>query len=488
MKQTVFLLFSCWLTAFSLHARDSIKDRSPDGRFALLLHPNNSPTKIDFSIIEVRSHKTLLDLEPYDSDDARLGRVWVDSVKLLWSPDSKRVALVAQYRRGDGTTLYFLSGSEFIETGLPEWSDVEPRLMPHEHVVKSTNGGLSPVRWLDSNTLVLQEESASYVEKVDKNGQSFGGREAEGFATVTLRFDADNKVSVQSVQVTSTEEKNEILYTSLSGAFRIEVTGSRYSEAGKEPSAELWVVSTKDPAQRAKLPKESADSELEDYFRFSPDEEWLFGSREAGSGSRVGNLYHRVSPSKFERLESFQESAWKNGASLGVLKNDYSAGTVDAQTFFTCWSLDSSRLLIELIGGVSKDYGLIYFNTRTRTFELTDYLRKVNGSDSTMKACAEPSDPLPGENELKARFEKLDRDLNSAYRERIAKTDSGYLSELRDGQRNWVKRRDAGMTVYLETAPAVEKERRRLQFLGDVTAERIEEIRQGEDSSVAYRL
>jgi hypothetical protein len=37
-------------------------------------------------------------------------------------------------------------------------------------------------------------------------------------------------------------------------------------------------------------------------------------------------------------------------------------------------------------------------------------------------------------------------------------------------------------------APAVEKERRRLQFLGDVTAERIEEIRQGEDSSVAYRL
>ncbi len=37
-------------------------------------------------------------------------------------------------------------------------------------------------------------------------------------------------------------------------------------------------------------------------------------------------------------------------------------------------------------------------------------------------------------------------------------------------------------------APAAERERRRLQFLGDVTAERVQELRQGEDSSVTYRL
>src|SRR5260370_2313432 len=298
MNQIVFLVFSCWLTAFSLHAGDSIKNKSPDGRFGLRLRPNNSPTKIDFSIIEISAHKTVLSLEPYNSDDADLGRVWVDSVKLLWSPDSKRIALVAQYRRGNETTVYFLSGSEFIEAPLPEWSHVEPRLMPNEKVAKSTGGGVSPVRWLNSNTLVLQEESDCSIDKVDKNGEIFDGREGKAFATVTLRFDADNNLSVRSVRVRSTEEKSEILYTSLRGAFQIEMTGSRYSEGGKEPSAELWVVSSEDPAQRAKLPKESADSDLDDYFRFSPDEEWLFGSHEAGAGLREGNLNHRVSPSK----------------------------------------------------------------------------------------------------------------------------------------------------------------------------------------------
>jgi uncharacterized protein YecT (DUF1311 family) len=487
MKQIAFVLFSSCLTAFSLHAADSIKDRSPDGKFGFLLHPNNSPTKIDFSIIEIRSHKTLIKLEPYNSDDAEFGRVWNGSVKLLWSPDSKRVAMVAFYRRGNGTSLYFLSGSEFTEAEMPEWNHVEPRLEPNEQVVKSTNGGLSPIRWLDANTLVLQEECASSVNKVDKNGNAFAAREAEAFATVSLRFDAQNKVSVQSVQVTPTEAKNEILYTSLSGAFRVEMTGSKYSEEGKGPSAELWVVSTQDPKQRAMLPRESADSELDDFFRFSPDEEWLFGSHGAGSGVRVGNLYHRVSPSKFERLESFQESAWKNAVSLGVLKDDYSAGTNDAQTFFTGWSLDSSRLLLELIGGVFKDYVLIYFNTRTRKFETTDYLGEVR-THSGVKACAEPSDPLPSEADLQARFNKLDRDLNTVYKERVAKAGEGYLSELRDGEREWLKRRDAGVEVYLAKTPSAERERRLLQFLGDLTAERMQELRQNEDSSSLYRL
>jgi uncharacterized protein YecT (DUF1311 family) len=169
------------------------------------------------------------------------------------------------------------------------------------------------------------------------------------------------------------------------------------------------------------------------------------------------------------------------------LKDDYSAGTNDAQTFFTGWSLDSSRLLLELIGGVFKDYVLIYFNTHTRKFETTDYLGEVR-TYSGVKACAEPSDPLPSEADLKARFNKLDRDLKNVYKERAAKTGEGYLSELRDGEREWLKRRDAGVEVYLAKTPPAERERRRLQFLGDLTVERIQELRQNEDSSSLYRL
>jgi hypothetical protein len=45
---------------------------------------------------------------------------------------------------------------------------------------------------------------------------------------------------------------------------------------------------------------------------------------------------------------------------------------------------------------------------------------------------------------------------------------------VREAQRNWIKHRDEGAKVYVSLFPATEKERRRLQFLGDVTAARIE--------------
>ena len=67
--------------------------------------------------------------------------------------------------------------------------------------------------------------------------------------------------------------------------------------------------------------------------------------------------------------------------------------------------------------------GFVYFNTRSEKFAMTDYLRKLNRAKSEVAACAEPTDALPSEADLKARLE-----------------------------------------------------RRRLQFLADVTAERIEEL------------
>jgi hypothetical protein len=121
------------------------------------------------------------------------------------------------------------------------------------------------------------------------------------------------------------EEKPEVLCTSPSGAFRIEQTGVAFSGGEGESTGDVWVISTKDPTQRAKLPKQSSDSPLDDEFHFSPNDEWIFGLRHGGSCLRDGDLFHRLVPDKIEMFESFNESAWKNAVKLGAFKRDFSA-------------------------------------------------------------------------------------------------------------------------------------------------------------------
>jgi len=90
----------------------------------------------------------------------------------------------------------------------------------------------------------------------------------------------------------------------------------------------MGVVSTKDPTQRARLPKQSDDSPDDDEFHCSPNEEWIFGLRHVGSGLRYGYLYHCLTPLRIEmsdKDESFNELVWKNCVELGALKEDYSA-------------------------------------------------------------------------------------------------------------------------------------------------------------------
>ncbi|HSP45068.1 MAG TPA: lysozyme inhibitor LprI family protein [Chthoniobacterales bacterium] len=274
-----------------------------------------------------------------------------------------------------------------------------------------------------------------------------------------------------------TGEKIEILATSPSGAFRIE---SKFPEgSAADASAEVWLVSTKDLAQRAKLPGGSAESPPDDEFHFSPNEEWLFGLQHIGSGLRYGHLYHILSPVRIEvvREDSFNALAWKDVVKLGALKKDYDAMGFYAMTAFMNWSVDSSRVLIRLCGGEEKRNmlcGFIYFNTRTNKFEVTDYSRKLNKSKPEPLACAEPTDPLPPEAELKQRLDTLDLELNKKYAEVLAKTDKDRVSILRQAQRNWLKQRDAGDKVYVDSFPPSEKARRHLQYLGGVTAARID--------------
>jgi uncharacterized protein YecT (DUF1311 family) len=274
------------------------------------------------------------------------------------------------------------------------------------------------------------------------------------------------------------QEKDEVLGTSPSGAFEIE---SKFPDSSApDATADIWVVSTKDPTQRAKLPKESADSPPDDEFHFSPNEEWLFGLRHVGSGLRYGNIYHLMNPLRLEVVSepgSFNDLVWQKAVKLGALKKDYGAMGFYAMTAFGNWSLDSSRLLVRLCGGEEKRNmlcGFLYFNTRTNQFEVTDYSRKLNKAKPEPLACAEPIDPLPTDAELKQRFDSLDGKLNKKYAEVLAQTDKDRVSLLRQAQRKWLKERDAGEKVYLESFPPAETSRRRLQYLGDVTAARID--------------
>src|SRR4051812_23814447 len=275
-----------------------------------------------------------------------------------------------------------------------------------------------------------------------------------------------------------TEDPAEVLSTSPSGAFRIESTFPNQSAA--DATADIWVISTKDPDQRAKLPKQSTDSPTDDEFHFSPNEEWLFGTRHVGSGLRYGNIYHLLRPLRIEAVGepgSFNDLVWATSVRLGALRTNYGALGFYAMTAFTNWSLDSSRLLIRLCGGEEKRNmlcGFLYFNTRTSKFEVTDYSRRLGKVKADLLACAEPVDPLPGEAELKKRFDALDQELNKRYAEVLAKTDKERVDVVRAAQREWLKQRDAGEKFYLASFPAEEKSRRRLQFLGDVTAARID--------------
>ena len=78
------------------------------------------------------------------------------------------------------------------------------------------------------------------------------------------------------------------------------------------------------------------------------------------------------------------------------------------------------------------------------------------------------------EADLKTRLDTLDQQLNKKYADVIAQSEKDRVSLVREAQRKWIKYRDEGARLYVSLFPEAEKERRRLQFLGDVTATRIE--------------
>ena len=264
-------------------------------------------------------------------------------------------------------------------------------------------------------------------------------------------------------------------FLSGSGAWFIEANGFDAS-----------LVSTNDPAQKIKIPAPGEEDSLnpDDEFYLSPNDEWIYAGRHGGSCLRSGDLYHRTAANTIERLTDFDQDVWSQGTKLHSMKTDWLADGSCAMTFFVAWSSDSARLLVGLLGGPDRhksSFGYVYYNTRTKHFETSDYLRKLNAAKGSIVPCAEPLGSLPNRDELKARVEALDLKLNQAFAARL-KNYSETAEQNRRSQRDWIKARDNGLKLYLASKPKAEAETRRLQFLADVTAARIDSLNQPEES------
>ncbi len=285
--------------------------------------------------------------------------------------------------------------------------------------------------------------------------------------------DAKASPAATSSPATEDENKPQVLKTSPSGAFRVVENGE-----------DFWIVTAADEKQRTKM--HSAEMVIPEEFRFSPDEKWLYVELHHGSCMSGADLYRKTESKAAEPDDvgpfqpikpSLEDGAWAEALKQRLFTENFADEGACAMVRFGGWSNDSGRLLLIIRGGEARRETVgryVYYNTRIGGFELTPYLRKVNAASAQsheieVLACAEPVDPLPDEATLKQRYAAVDKKLNENYQKMLAKAEKESVAEIRQSQRQWLKARDAGLRIYLAAFPSAEKERRRLQFLIDVS-------------------
>jgi hypothetical protein len=171
----------------SADEKEVVKDKSPDGKFALRI------TKEDqgwgAAIINLKDKEDVVGLEIYQKSYTEKGH-------LVWSKDSQRVAYFEPDRRGGSTTVYFRKGSEFEEVSLPygdfpACEDNPAEKNSGDKYVKDVEATSRPVKWLRSGELVL----SVHCERLMESGATRGSGQ-----TITIAFDSDHKASVKSAK------------------------------------------------------------------------------------------------------------------------------------------------------------------------------------------------------------------------------------------------------------------------------------------------
>jgi hypothetical protein len=168
----------------STRAGDTIKDKSPDGEFALEITKEDEGWAA--AIINVKTKQNVVGLDIYQN--------FTEDAHLVWSKDSQRVAFFEPDRRGGSTTVYFRKGSSFDEVSLaeldfPDCEDKASEQDSNDKFLKGIESTTKPVKWLSSGELVLEQHFESEMESgaTHKCGQ-----------TITMGFDSTHKPSIKS--------------------------------------------------------------------------------------------------------------------------------------------------------------------------------------------------------------------------------------------------------------------------------------------------
>ena len=412
------------ISSLQAEEKEIIKDKSPDKKFALRM--THGEEGWDTSIVELPSKKKIIDLEVVATSGDHERRAWVASVdtfqiedyakdaRLVWSNDSQRVAYFNEDRDEHTMSVYFRNGDTFEEVALPEIPRCDEIKGEDPKNLGTVWYKTTPEAWLDSGSLLVTFSGEWRRLDGETGAKAMIGCER----TITLAFDAQHKASIKKA-----EESPELMgqkIESPNGTFFVDEleVPAKDDEGHPDTDLEVWIVSAKDPARREPLPgfHEKGFTHLNS-VSISPDENWMLVARHYGSHMNATYLFHRKDELKFEEVfpdASFDNEAWKFFCEIENVPKTKIDATDDfpEQAGILEWSDDSTRLLIDLHGGLTgkdtyyrlADYKkpgvsgwVAYYNTKTKKFELTDRLRKNNkGARKRWSRSADENAPEDG--------------------------------------------------------------------------------------------
>lgn len=198
-----------------------------------------------------------------------------------------------------------------------------------------------------------------------------------------------------------------------SGTFRIELREELDANQRATGEYKAFVVPEKaDAGEEAALPKSIRSGDASSLTcHISPDERSIYAEWGAG-GERRCSVFARAEGFRFLSAvtgpvhgeDIFDQAMWDFCRKTASVEP-----TSRRKCAFVAWAPDSSRVLIALdvdIKGLMRDWK-VYWNARTRTFELTPFLTQLNdrayeisGNVTFEPFCAEPVGPLPPIDEL----------------------------------------------------------------------------------------
>ena len=464
---------------------------SPDKKWEYKPATDNETPKI----VKVGTNEIAGELSE-DCGDTSAGRATP-----LWAPDSKRLAISCGNPKLRVVWVYQLQNDRWtsLENPIGEDDRIDERAAniieaqaKKEGLRKGTFlhlqwSATEPRQWLDPDTLVLYISMREVVRRNDGEFVNFG---YSADLLFTLKFDAaGNWEIVKTYEMTgkaaespslSTPLADQVLYRSPQGNYRIQASVD---------GAALWIVPAKDPNRRKPLRGADPDNRSPEGFNASPNENWLFDNRQH-------ELYRNAGDFAFSVLNR-KQWLWKNA--LDYTSKEFHLARRDVEGDSPGWSFDSARMLIHFKAQLQPHF--VYFNTRTKAFEQTPYLRMVNTRLHTEKpyeafpnvafagdnlgsyvVFAEPIDSPPPETILKPRLAALDQELQTLREKQLAdlatRKDNSIVEFRRWENEQWNKAREQAVQLYAPFASDAEKESLKLQFLCDVTQREVNGLRE----------